>query len=672
MQECDENNTYRTNTDEDEAEPHSDRAADLPQHATMNEPNFTWGDIDGKSFIQSIEQAYSEIIHWRRNLFKVPSGKAGKSFTTEIAKLFRAFADKTALESIALRAAMSLPALVLQKPHLNSRAKEHTVHLDRRMKLWHKGDINALLHECRTIQQKFYQLKNRKRTEDKLARTFEKMMMEGRVSAALRLISADENRGCLPLDEEVRQSFQTKHPHAQPPQPSAIITPENNVPKPHSILFDRINAQLIRKTALRTNGAAGPSGLDAMAWRQICTSFQTASADLCEALASTARRLCVENVHPDGVSAFVSSRLIALDKNPGVRPIGIGETSRRIIGKAILTTISEDIQDAAGPLQLCAGQDAGCEAAVHAMRQLFQSPDAEAVLLVDATNAFNSLNRQTALRNIQHLCPSLATVLINTCRKETPLFIDGETLYSQEGTTQGDPLAMAMYAIAITPLISQLSSNEVTQAWFADDATAGGDLSKLRRWWDHLARVGPDYGYFPNAAKTWLIVGEDKLEQATNIFHGTDIAITTNGRRHLGAALGTKSFVEEYVTQKVSEWTTEIEHLSSIAISKPHAAYAAFTHGAISKWTYLARTIPDIGDLLKPLENSIRQKFLPAITGQVALNDSERELVALPVCHGGLGITDPSKQTAFQHECSLKITKPLTALNPTTVINMPT
>ena len=98
------------------------------------------------------------------------------------------------------------------------------------------------------------------------------------------------------------------------------------------------------------------------------------------------------------------------------------------------------------------------------MRQLFQSPDAEAVLLVDATNAFNSLNRQTALRNIQHLCPSLATVLINTYRKETPLFIDGETVSSQEGTTQGDPLAMAMYAIAITPLISQLSSNEVTQA----------------------------------------------------------------------------------------------------------------------------------------------------------------------------------------------------------------
>ena len=52
---------------------------------------------------------------------------------------------------------------------------------------------------------------------------------------------------------------------------------------------------------------------------------------------------------------------------------------------------------AAGPLQLCAGQPSGCEAAIHAMRAVFDPPDGEAVLQVDATNAFNCLNRQVAL-----------------------------------------------------------------------------------------------------------------------------------------------------------------------------------------------------------------------------------------------------------------------------------
>lgn len=54
----------------------------------------------------------------------------------------------------------------------------------------------------------------------------------------------------------------------------------------------------------------------------------------------------------------------------------------------------------AGSQQLCAGQKAGCEAAVHAMRNVFEDPATEGVLLVDASNAFNNLNRKVALHNI--------------------------------------------------------------------------------------------------------------------------------------------------------------------------------------------------------------------------------------------------------------------------------
>ena len=61
------------------------------------------------------------------------------------------------------------------------------------------------------------------------------------------------------------------------------------------------------------------------------------------------------------------------------------------------------------------------------------------------SNAFNSLNCLIALHNIHHLCPSLATILINSYRAPTELFVDGDVLYSSEGTTQGDPLAMPIY-----------------------------------------------------------------------------------------------------------------------------------------------------------------------------------------------------------------------------------
>jgi len=142
--------------------------------------------------------------------------------------------------------------------------------------------------------------------------------------------------------------------------------------------------------------------------------------------------------------------------NPGVRPIGIRETSHRIISKAILFMVKTDILESAGNLQLCAGQEAGCEAAVHAMQSLFQSSTTQAVLLADASNAFNSLNRRVSLHNLHFVCLPLAVTVTNVYREASSLFIDGECLLSEEGTIQGDPLAMAMYALSTVPLIRKL------------------------------------------------------------------------------------------------------------------------------------------------------------------------------------------------------------------------
>ena len=66
--------------------------------------------------------------------------------------------------------------------------------------------------------------------------------------------------------------------------------------------------------------------------------------------ASVVRKLCTTLVDPKGLEAFVAGRLIALNKRLGVRPIGVGEVCRRIVGKAVLSVISFDIQEAAGSI----------------------------------------------------------------------------------------------------------------------------------------------------------------------------------------------------------------------------------------------------------------------------------------------------------------------------------
>ena len=106
------------------------------------------------------------------------------------------------------------------------------------------------------------------------------------------------------------------------------------------------------------------------------------------------------------------------------------------------------------------------------MRNLFEDEGAEAILVVDTSNAFNSPNREAALRNIRILCPVLARMLTNMYQSHSMHFIDGDHILPHEGTTQGDPLAMAMYAIGTLLFIHTLHG-DVTHVWHADDASAG-------------------------------------------------------------------------------------------------------------------------------------------------------------------------------------------------------
>jgi len=166
------------------------------------------------------------------------------------------------------------------------------------------------------------------------------------------------------------RSLRDKHPTNRPVSAKAVLPCD--VPSvDSSIIFEEIDTSLIRKMALKCTGAHGPSGLTASEWKQLRTSFGTVSNDLCSAIAAATRHLCVCYIDPSCLSAFVACRLIALDKCPGVRPIGIGETVQRIMSKAILSVLRFDILQAARSSQLCAEQDSGCETVIHAVRELF-------------------------------------------------------------------------------------------------------------------------------------------------------------------------------------------------------------------------------------------------------------------------------------------------------------
>ncbi len=647
---------------------------DLPSYTEACDTKFTWGDLEGPDFSQAVNSAYAEVAHWRRNICQVPSGEAGKEFVLELAKLFNAYGEGSALESVALTAAMILPVLLLQKPYPQSKAKDHVFCLKRRMKSWQSGDIDGLVREGRVIQQHLETASSTIRHDSGTLRGFTRLMLLGNVRGALRVLSNSTSGGVLPLSatlvdsdgltKSVRDILEDKHPEPGPAVEEALLQNEHASQSPgtYSVLFEGLSGDLIRRAALRTEGSAGPSAIDASGWRRLCTAFHAASTSLCNSVAGVTRRLCTSYVDPSCLHALFSCRLIPLDKRPGVRPIGVCETVRRIMGKAVMSIVGKYVRLAAGPLQMCAGQPAGSEAAIHAMSEIFNDSGSDAVLLVDAKNAFNCLNRRTALHNIQVLCPVIAPYLINTYRCNSMLFVGGDVMQSMEGTTQGDPLAMAMYAIAIRPLIDRIARTSTLQVWFADDAAGGGKIQCLRKWWDLLNLYGPSYGYFVNASKTWLLVKPEALSEAESAFSDTNINITTNGVRHLGAPLGDRDYTTEVLKAQVEKWTAELTVLSEMARTQPHLAYCALTQGMVGKWVYLSRTVPGISDLLQPLEDVLRKAILPAITGRNPPNDVERELFTLPVKLGGLGIMKPPDLPECEFDISNKVSAPLVAL----------
>ena len=161
---------------------------------------------------------------------------------------------------------------------------------------------------------------------------------------------------------------------------------------------------VIYEAAVNTKGAAGTSMLDADEWRKMIGSnvYGNVSNDLRKEIAIMARLLCSETISdPDSIEALMNCRLIPLSKNPGVRPIGIGEVLRRIIGRSIVSVFRNDIVTSSGNLQLCGGQRSGCEIAIHAAVDLFSDDDTHGILQIDARNAFNSLNRKVAVHNIK-------------------------------------------------------------------------------------------------------------------------------------------------------------------------------------------------------------------------------------------------------------------------------
>ena len=135
-----------------------------------------------------------------------------------------------------------------------------------------------------------------------------------------------------------------------------------------------------------------------------------------------------------------------------------------------------------------------------------------------------------------------------------------------------------------------------------------------------------------------MIVKEDKLGEARNVFTDSNVKTNIEGKRHLDAVIESNEYRDEYLKNLVNDCNNQLVLLLSIVESLQHAIYLALFSCFKSKLSHFIRRISAISQFLYPLEETGRKKFIPALTGNCICSNNEQQLLSLPTRYGGLAI----------------------------------
>ena len=214
---------------------------------------------------------------------------------------------------------------------------------------------------------------------------------------------------------------------------------------------------------------------------------------------------------PTDLSPFLASAsLVGIPKpSGGIRPIAVGLTLRRLASKVALQLVREEVTSHLQPLQLGVGVPRGAEAIVHSVHRYVSHHASCAdrlIAQVDLSNAFNRVNRCAVVSAVQEICPSILPWVSYTLSCRSHLYFGSFLLSSSSGVQQGDPLGPMLFALAIHPLVRQLSllPGVDVSAWYLDDGTLAGTQQGVCSALHAIHTFGPARGLTMNTSKTSL------------------------------------------------------------------------------------------------------------------------------------------------------------------------
>ena len=427
-------------------------------------------------------ERWVKSVRLPKRLYTLPNGNIGRKYVdllTHELKLLSTTADSTS------ERVLVMSRVLLQRHPRIKASKDIRTLIGLRTEDWKENKFDKLLAEAVRCGKK--KQINQDNLDDKhVSKVFASLMMKGEVRSAMWWFSERASGSELDPMQNVKkgvtvlETLKSKHPEPRKSHLSSRL----QVPVLPDFEDVIISSASIEKSTSSLQGSSGASGTDSEHWQVVLLRHGAHSSHLRDEVATLATKMCNQILPWSKVRALVSGRLIALDKCPGVRPFDIGECLRRIICKSVAEFTKIDLEETCSTDQLACRLKAGVEGAIQALSDVFDDnkEDGCGMLLMDASNAFISLNRETALWNARILWPRCSRFLFNAYGGFASLFVAGadEVIYSREGTIQGDTLAMFFYGVSLLPLIRKLKhSKNVVQSWYADDSAAIAKLKKL-------------------------------------------------------------------------------------------------------------------------------------------------------------------------------------------------
>ena len=308
--------------------------------------------------------------HWlavtklSRRHYDLPRGPCGRRYIDLLSQKIQYLSQA----SFPLYRLIVYSSVVLQSDKSARTVSDIRLTLDQRIMMWKDRKYDLLVQEAIRCNRNFASPRNgRSNPSDNhnhVIKVFTRLMLQGKVRLAMRwLTDCSKGHVLQPTDQvklvvdgqeklcSVVEALKMKHPSPKPPHPSTQLSPDH---LPDLEELD-ITGGHVHYIAHRGQGSGGPGGCDSSHWQDVLLRYGSASRRLRDNVATLARHMANSIIDWALLQGVLASRLIALDKCPRIRPIGVGEVLRRVICKSACLVTCEDAEAVCGSAQLCAG-----------------------------------------------------------------------------------------------------------------------------------------------------------------------------------------------------------------------------------------------------------------------------------------------------------------------------